>query len=157
MMDSPVRDEAVVSLITEIFSEKVPFNQWLGLRIESMSAECVKTSFEMRHELVGNFRRGMLHGGIISSVLDATGGLAVFISIMEKMQVSTLEETKKVSRSFSTIDLRVDFLSPGLGRRFVVTAYTLRTGKKLVVTRSELHNEQNELIAVGTGSYLVVQ
>ena len=62
----------------------------------------------------------------------------------------------KRSGSLSTIDLHVDFLRPGRGKRFVVTACTLRTGKKVVVTRIELHNEQNDLIAVGTGSYLVI-
>ena len=59
------------------------------------------------------------------------------------------------SGRMSTIDLRVDFLRPGLGKRFVVTAYTLRTGNKVVVKRIELHNDQNDLIAVGTGSYFV--
>lgn len=110
----------------------------------------------MRHELLGNPRREMLHGGIVSAVLDATGGLAVFISLIEKMQVKTLEETKKISRSFSTIDLRIDFLRPGIGKKFAVTAHALRTGKKLVVIRGELHSEQNDLVAAAIGSYLVV-
>jgi len=55
----------------------------------------------------------------------------------------------------STIDLRVDFLRPGLGKWFVATAYTLRTGNRVAVTRIELHNDRNDLIAVGTGSYVV--
>lgn len=60
------------------------------------------------------------------------------------------------SNRISTIDLRVDFLRPGLGSRFIVTANTLRRGNKVVVVRIELHNDPNDLIAVGTGSYLVV-
>lgn len=155
-MGSFLEDREIVSLIHQIFGEKVPFNKWLGLKVESLSVSGVKTSFEMRQELLGNPRRGMLHGGIVSSVLDATGGLAVFISLIDKMQVRTLEETKKVSRSFSTIDLRIDFLRPGVGKKFAVSAHALRTGKKLVVARGELHNEQNDLIAVGIGSYLAV-
>jgi uncharacterized protein (TIGR00369 family) len=153
---SPFEDQAVVSLMTEIFAERIPFNKWLGLKVESISPDCVKTSFEMRHELVGDYKRGMLHGGIVSSVLDTTGGLAVFTSIIEKREVKTSEEARKVFGRFSTIDLRVDFLRPGIGRRFVVTAHAVRTGKKLVVTRSELHNEQNALVALGTASFLVV-
>jgi len=97
----------------------------------------------------------MLHGGVISSVIDATGGLAAFIGIQKQMRGKTLEAKLERSGRISTIDLRVDFLRPGLGKRFVVTAYTLRTGNKVTVTRIELHNDQNELIAVGTGSYLV--
>jgi uncharacterized protein (TIGR00369 family) len=155
-MDNCTRDEELFSVINEMFSEKIPFNKLLGLKVKSISPDCVKTSFEMRNEFMGYYKRGMLHGGVISSVIDATGGLAAFVGTLEKMQVKTIEATLKRSGSLSTIDLRVDFLRPGLGKRFVTTAYTLRTGKKVVVTRIELHNEQDDLIAVGTGSYLVV-
>jgi len=154
-MDNFINSEEFLSAINEMFSEKIPFNRVLGLKIESMNPDCVKTLFEMRDELMGNYKRGMLHGGAISSVIDATGGLAAFIGIQEKMRGKTLEAKLERSNRISTIDLRVDFLRPGLGKRFVATAYILRTGNKVVVTRIELHNDQNDLIAVGTGSYLV--
>jgi uncharacterized protein (TIGR00369 family) len=153
-MGGRAEDEEFVSVINELFSEKIPFNKLLGLKVESIGPDRVKTAFEMRDELMGNYDRGMLHGGVISSVIDATGGLAAFIGIQEKMRGKTLEARLAKSR-ISTIDLRVDFLRPGLGKRFTATASTLRTGNKVVVTRIELHNDQNELIAVGTGSYLV--
>ena len=152
-MDGPANDEEFVSAITEIW-EKMPFNKVLGLRVESTNLDCVKTSFKMRDELMGNKERKMLHGGVISSMIDATGGLASNISIQKKIHGETLEtRLKKVSRG-STIDLRVDFLRPGIGKLFIVTAYILRTGNKVVVARIELHNDRDDLIAVGTGSYL---
>ena len=153
-MDSRTSDEEFVSAIKKIF-EKIPFNKVLGLKIESINSDCVKTQFEMRDELMGNFERGMLHGGVISSVIDATGGLSAAIGIREKMRGETLEAKLKKSSRLSTIDLRVDFLRPGLGKQFVVTAYNLRTGNKVAVTRIEMHNDQNDLIAVGTGSYIL--
>jgi uncharacterized protein (TIGR00369 family) len=154
-MGNCTNDEEFLSVINEMFSEKIPFNKILGLKVESINSDCVKTLFEMRDELMGNYKRGMLHGGVISAVIDTTGGLAAIIGIQEKMRGKTLEAKLERSSSISTIDLRVDFLRPGLGKRFVVTAYTLRTGNKVAVTRIELHNDQNDLIAVGTGSYLV--
>jgi len=153
-MDNRTSDEEFVSAIKKIF-EKIPFNKVLGLKIESINSDCVKTQFEMRDELMGNFERGMLHGGVISSVIDATGGLSAAIGIREKMRGETLEAKLKKSSRLSTIDLRVDFLRPGLGKQFVVTAYNLRTGNKVAVTRIEMHNDQNDLIAVGTGSYIL--
>ena len=155
-MDSHIKGEEFVSAISKMFSEDIPFNKLLGLKVQSISPEHVKVSFEMRHEFIGNYQREMLHGGTISSVIDATGGLAAFVGTIKRLQVKTLEATLMRSFSLSTIDMRVDFLRPGLGKRFVATAYPLRTGKKVVVTRIELHNEQNDLIAVGTGSYRVV-
>lgn len=141
-----------VSLINELMS-KIPFNNVLGLRVESIASDCAKTAFEMRDELVGNYKRRMLHGGVISSAIDVTGGLAAVLSILGKMPGENVEATIEKSFRISTLDLRVDFLRPGFGKRFVVSACVLRTGNKIAVTRVELHNDQNELIAVGTGSY----
>ncbi len=153
-MNSLASDEEFVSAINEVF-ENLPFNKVLGLKVESIHSDCVKTLFEMRDELMGNYQRGMLHGGVISSVIDATAGLAAAMSIQKKMHDETLEAKLKKAFRMSTIDLHVDYLRPGLGKRFVVTASILRTGNKVVFTRIELHNDQNDLIAVGTGSYLL--
>lgn len=70
----------------------------------------------------------------------------------KKMCGKTLEVKLEWSWRVSTIDLRVDFLYPGTGKLFVVTAYTLRSGKKIFVLRIELHNDQDDLIAASTGS-----
>jgi uncharacterized protein (TIGR00369 family) len=155
-MDHHKNKEAFVSIINERF-ERIPFNKVLGIKVESISPDCVKTVFEMRDELVGNYKRRMLHGGVISSAIDVTGGLAAIISIQEKMHGETLETRIERSFGISTIDLRVDFLRPGLGKRFVVSAYVLRAGNKIAVTRIELHNDQDDLIAVGTGSYIIAK
>jgi uncharacterized protein (TIGR00369 family) len=148
--------EEFVSVINEVF-DRIPFNKVLGLKVESISHESVKTVFGMRDELMGNYMRGMLHGGVISSAIDVTGGLAAVMGVQQKMNGETLEARIERAFKMSTLDLRVDFLRPGLGRRFVVTAYPLRTGNKIAVTRIELHNDENDLIAVGTGSYILLK
>jgi len=143
-----------VPVINEMF-EKIPFNKILGIKVESIDPDCVKTVFEMRDELMGNYKRRMLHGGVISSAIDVTGGLAAVISIHEKMHDESLETKIENSFRISTLDLRVDFLQPGFVKRFLVSAYILRTGNKIAVARIELHNDQDDLIAVGTGSYFL--
>jgi len=148
--------EEIVAVINEIF-DQIPFNKVLGLKVESITADYVKTIFEMRDELMGNYKMRMLHGGVISSAIDVTGGLAAVIGVQKKMHGETVEARIEKSFGMSTLDLRVDFLRPGLGKRFVVTAYPLRTGNKIAVTRIELHNDQNDLIAVGTGSYILTK
>ena len=111
--------------------------------------------FDMRDELIGNFTRGNLHGGVISSVLDVVGGLVAFIALLRREGVQSLEdEADKFSR-LGTIDLRVDYLRPGLGTTFSAKGFVLRAGRKVVVTRMELHNEEESLIAVGTGAYSI--
>lgn len=154
-MDALKVDEKLASIINEVFNEKIPFNKVLGLKVVSIGYEYVKIQFDMRDELIGNYMRGTLHGGVISSVIDVTGGLAAFMGIQQKITNESFETKLEKFSRLGTIDLRVDYLRPGMGQRFVCTGYTLRTGNKVAVTRIELHNDQKDLIAVGTGSYVV--
>ena len=149
------KEKEFISVINELFNEKIPFNKMLGLKVESIGRKRVSVGFRMRDELMGHYQRGMVHGGVISTVLDVAGGLAAFMGVQEKMVGETIDAKLERFGRVSTIDLRVDFLRPGIGKKFVATAYALRTGNKVAVTRIELHNDRKELVAVGTGSYIV--
>jgi uncharacterized protein (TIGR00369 family) len=147
--------QKLLQLLQEITEDRIPFNKLIGMKINNLDLENIRIRFEMRPELVGNFMRGNLHGGVISTVLDVTGGMLAWTGIMKKMEGSTFEEITDRFAKIGTIDLRVDYLRPGLGKYFVATGSTLRTGNKLSVIRMELHNDEGILIAVGTGSYVV--
>ena len=154
-MEQFTNDEELFCAINEIFNEKIPFNKVLGLKVDAISYDRVNLRFEMRDELIGNYTRGTLHGGVISSVVDVTGGLSAFVGIQQKIPEDTLEKKLARFEKLGTIDLRIDYLRPGSGKWFISSGYTLRTGNKVAVTRIELHNDQGDLIAVGTGSYVV--
>jgi uncharacterized protein (TIGR00369 family) len=135
--------------------EKIPFNKVLGLAVESLELDRLSVKLAMRDELIGNFIRGSLHGGVISSTLDFMGGLVAFLGVLKTLEGLPAPEMAARFARIGTIDLRIDYLRPGLGRHFVATGYVLRAGKKVAVTRMELHNERRELIAVGTGAYMI--
>ena len=147
--------EKLLQLLKEITEEKIPFNKLIGMKIETLDLDKIGIRFEMRPELVGNFTRGNLHGGVISSVLDVTGGMVAWAGIMKKMEGQSFDEISERFNKIGTIDIRVDYLRPGLGEYFIATGSTLRTGNKVSVTRMELHNDKGILIAVGTGTYVV--
>ena len=147
--------EKLLQLLKEITEEKIPFNKLIGMKIETLDLDKIGIRFEMRPELVGNFTRGNLHGGVISSVMDVTGGMVAWTGIMKKMEGQSFDEISERFNKIGTIDIRVDYLRPGLGEYFVATGSTLRTGNKVSVTRMELHNDKGILIAVGTGTYVV--
>lgn len=138
------------SLAREV-EARIPFNRVLGVHLEELTRERIRISFEMREDLVGNFSRGTLHGGVISSVLDVTGGMAALVAGADDPD-SGLKERFGV---LGTIDLRVDYLRPGAGQRFEATGTILRGGRKVAVARMELRNDASDLIAVGTGTYIV--
>lgn len=138
----------------DAFFRRIPFNQVLGIRIDELSTERVIMSLPMKDELIGNFVQGILHGGVISSLLDVAGGAMALIGAFERhQQLPTSERMARLSK-LGTIDLRVDYLRPGRGQSFNATAVLLRSGNKVAVVRTELHSDDGTLVAVGTGTYL---
>lgn len=153
-MEAQKNDEQLISLMTEYFNEQIPFNKVLGIKVDSMSSESVSASLQMREELLGHYARRMLHGGVISSIIDITGGLSAVMSIKEDTADDNPKTRREMADRVSTIDLRVDFLRPATGERFVAKAYPLRTGKRIAVIRTELRNDQENLVAAGTSTYV---
>ena len=146
--------DILLELLREITEERIPFNKLLGMQIDSLDLDTIGIRFDMKPQLVGNFMRGNLHGGVISSVLDVTGGMVAWVGIIKNSEELSFEQTTKRFSKIGTIDLRVDFLRPGLGKHFISTGTILRAGNKLSVAQMKLHNDEGLLIAVGTGSYV---
>jgi uncharacterized protein (TIGR00369 family) len=145
----------LLAIIRESFVERMPFNRVLGIDVLSLHHDRPELSFAMRPELVGNYVRNILHGGVISAVLDVTGGLVAFLGVQQKLKGKPVEEVLERFARIGTIDLRVDYLRPGDGLRFLARGYPLRTGNKVAVARMELFNDRSDLIAVGTAAYTV--
>ncbi len=147
--------EKVIAALKPIYEEKLPFNKLLGLTIESMSVEHTVIKIAMREELVGNFEKKILHGGVISSVLDFTGGVIAQMQVLQDMLDSSVVELTQRLTQMGTIDLRVDYIRPGKGTYFLATGKILRLGHKVAVVRTEFVNDEGILIAAGTETYLV--
>jgi uncharacterized protein (TIGR00369 family) len=109
----------------------------------------------MRENLIGNVYHQTLHGGVISAVLDAVGGLTASASLVERAAGLSEETVIAMFARVGTIDLRVDYLRPGRGERFTAGGKIMRSGRKVAVVRMEMHADEDLLVAVGTGTYMV--
>ncbi|SFM54204.1 thioesterase family protein [Halopseudomonas yangmingensis] len=136
------------------FFDRIPFNLLLGIRIDSLASDKVHMSLPMREDLIGNYYRGILHGGAISALIDVCGGAMAMIGAWEKQQDLPASERMQRLSKLGTIDLRVDYLSPGKGQLFTCDSSLLRIGNKVAVVRSHLHSDSGALVAAGTGTYL---
>jgi uncharacterized protein (TIGR00369 family) len=141
--------------LRDLFEHRITFNEVLGLRIESVNPASVRARFDMRPELVGHYLYGRLHGGVISATLDAMGGLAVTAGIGEKHPHETAEQIMTRFAKVGTIDLRIDFLRPGIGNCFYASATVVRLGGRVGTTQMRLENERGVLIATGAGAYVI--
>jgi uncharacterized protein (TIGR00369 family) len=131
------------------------FTRFLGFSIDSTSFDTGVLSFEMQDKLVGNPYFQILHGGVISSILDIAGGFTVYLQVLREMKGKPFDKQVERLSKIGTIDIRIDFLRPGKGKSFTAEGHILRKGKKVAVTHMELHNEEGVLIAVGTGTYAI--
>ena len=154
MSESPFELTAELQQAVREFFQRIPFNQVLGIQLDELSLTRVSMSLPMKDELIGNFVHGILHGGVIATLLDVAGGAMALIGAFERhRQLPTAERMAKLSK-LGTIDLRIDYLRPGRGQHFIAQAVLLRSGNKVAVVRSELHADDGTLVAVGTGTYL---
>jgi uncharacterized protein (TIGR00369 family) len=141
--------------LRRLYEERLPFNRVLGIRVTAVNADGGTMGFCMREDLIGNVFHRTLHGGVISSVLDAVGGLTASASLVARCDGLAEEKIKAMFARVGTIDLRVDYLRPGRGEHFSASGRIMRSGRKVAVVRMEMHADDSLLIAVGTGTYMI--
>lgn len=126
--------------LLHVMEQVVPFNRLLGLRGESAApGRCVMT-VEPRPELVGDFRRPCLHGGVVSSLIDTAGGVAAWSALPP-------------GESVATVDMRVDFLEPaGLQGTLRAEAELVRKGNRVCHVRVAV-TQNGALVAEGRAVY----
>jgi uncharacterized protein (TIGR00369 family) len=147
-----MNDGKMEARLRQVFEEHVPFNKVIGLRVESTDPDAPKLRFDMRPDLIGNPRRQILHGGVISAVLDVAAGFAIHLAVSKNRDEHAAEGQFP---TIGTIDLHVDYLRPGRGKYFIATGRVVRLGNRVAVAHMELVNDTGELIATGGAAYMV--
>jgi len=147
--------KAMLEQMTDYWNNNMPFNQLLGLKITQFDAQQSEVQFTWQDILIGNPSKKILHGGVTASALDLAGGTVVAANVIAQLTDMTSEALHQSVSKIGTIDLRTDYLRPGRGEKFIVTAHIIRSGSKVAVARMEMHNELGEHIAFGTGTYMV--
>ena len=143
------------SKLTNLFEEQISFNKLMGLKLQALSATQAHVSLAMRTELVGNFSEGRLHGGVISAALDTTGGIAVTAALCARYPHESFEQHAARFAKLGTIDLRIDYLRPGISQYFEMRAEVIRLGSRIANTRMEFFDHGGKLLATGNGVYII--
>ena len=141
--------------LTQIFEESIVFNQTLGLKITGLYPDRATARIDMRRELVGHYSYNRVHGGVISAGLDAMGGLAVMAAIGARHMDESPSQRLHRFAKLGTIDLRVDYLRPGISEHFTLHAEVMRLGSRVASTRMEFRGADGKLLSTGAGAYIV--
>ena len=134
-----------LDVLRQVAEEFIPFNKWLGMKVEHLERGHLTVSIPWREEIVGDPTVPALHGGVIGAVADAAGGIVIW---------STLENA---ASRVSTVDLRVDYLRPGKQETLMAIATVLRTGPRLGWADIRLFHpgRESDLIASARGVYTI--
>ena len=82
---------------------------------------------------------GVLHGGIISTMLDELMGMTLI--------------TIEIDYLYVTINLHVDFLfGAKAGEIITVTSEVFRVGKKIANVEAKMYNAEGKILAKGTSN-----
>lgn len=148
------RTAALMQALSQGFMD-IPFNRVLDLKLDTLTDTHIVITFSKKEELVGNFLQGILHGGVIASVLDMAGGMVVIASAIHRHPESSIEELSKIVSFCSTIDLHVNYINPGKGTTFIAKSWLTKSGHTISFTRMELFNQDENLIATASGTYIL--
>jgi uncharacterized protein (TIGR00369 family) len=97
-----------------------------------------------RKELVGNPENGVLHGGPITTLLDAAAGASVFIRLWSTTPIATL-------------DLRIDYMKPAAPQKDVFArcqCYKLTTNVAFV-RGSAYQDDPEEPVATVAATFMI--
>lgn len=131
-------------LYFNIFNEMIPFNKFIGLKMEDLRDGYAKAIIEFKEELVGDVRIQAIHGGVISAAMDAVGGMAA---------ITTLNS---IEDKIVTVDMRVDYIRSARNTGLIIEANIVRSGNKIITTNMQVFSiNDNSLVAEGRGVYNV--
>ena len=132
-----------VAEMARIFMTVIPHARALGMELVEATPGVVEIAMPWSEEFVGDPRTGVLHGGVISALMDTCCGAAV-----------VTHPTRPATTA--TIDLRIDYLrSATPGQRVRTRAECFHMTRSVAFVRAVARDEGDTLVATATGSFTV--
>jgi len=124
--------------------QAVPHAQALGLEIIDIQFAKAFGRAPYREELVGDPHTGVVAGGVIITLLDNLGGVAV---------VAALEEPTSVA----TLDLRIDYMRPAAaGRDVCAMAHCYHVARSVAFVRAVAYEDNpDDPVAHASGVFML--
>ncbi len=120
-----------------------PYNRELGLQPHSVRPDWCVLKVEYARNLVGDPNTRVLHGGVITALLDAAFGFSIFVKLSQV-------------RLMATLDLRIDYLKPATPDKAVLGgAVCYKVTADLAFVRGcAYHESADDPIATAVGIFM---
>jgi uncharacterized protein (TIGR00369 family) len=87
---------------------------------------------------------GTVHGGILCDLADAAMGMAY---------AATLDDNE----TFTTLELKINFLKPVWSGRLTATGYVVKSGRTVGLVDCDVHDEKNSLVARASSTCMTLR
>jgi 1,4-dihydroxy-2-naphthoyl-CoA hydrolase len=127
---------------TSLLVRSMPFAGVLG--IEEVTAEPDRVSASLAWDPSRCTSGGVMHGGALMGLADSLGGFCAFLNLPEG------------AAGTATIESKTNFLRAVRGGRVRAVARPLHVGRMVIVVDTELHDDQDQLVARVTQTQAVL-
>jgi uncharacterized protein (TIGR00369 family) len=108
--------------------DAIPHCREMGLRVDDVASGSARMVLAYRDDLIGNPETGVLHGAVVTTLMDTAAGLAAMASVPDGTPVATL-------------DLRIDYLKPATpGEAVIGEAECYRVTSSVAFVRGVAHH-----------------
>lgn len=134
------------SELLERMLEGLPHARALGLSLvaSSPATAVLRAPFDAR--LIGDAETGVIHGGVVTALLDTCCGVAVLLSPARPISTATL-------------DLRIDYMRPARpGSGVTARAECYRAARQIAFVRAVAWDEDpDDPVASAAGAFMIVR
>jgi len=125
--------------------QQTPYLAGLKGELLEVSAERARTRVPYGAHLIGDPDTGVVHGGVVSGLLDHTSGMAVMGKLRAPMPIATL-------------DLRIDYMKPATpGEAIIAEARCLKITHEIAFVRgAAFHGDADDPIAICTATFMLI-
>ena len=125
------------------FIEAIPHSRALEMRVDAVKAGRAEMSLPYNAKFVGDPETGVLHGGVVTALLDTAMGAAVVSHPQSR-------------GGTATIDLRIDYMRPATPKqRLRAVAECYRVTRTVAFVRATAYTESEEPVATAAGAFTV--
>jgi len=137
--------EERLAALKQIIEEMMPVNKILGMDIRKLEEGFAEVCIPFKEEFIGDFSRGLWHGGILASIADSTGGLVALSLAVPGDKVNT-------------IDMRIDYLHGAIEKDIFAVSHLVKSGKRVIVADVKLFQKhQEEPVAVARCAFSILR
>lgn len=127
-----------------VFTDAIPHAAELGIEPVEAQGGVALLRLPWQERLVGNPETGVLHGGVITTLIDTVSGFAAITSLPSPQPIATL-------------DLRIDYLRPASPRQDVFArAEAYKVTRQIVFVRASAYQDgPDDLVATAVGTFML--